>query len=264
MHTVTEIEAVGTLSFHAALMQAETQARSTLDVALHERLSCAVALVKAGAVFQANDHTWTVASASTPGKEYSPNGTCSCADMYYNKPRWCKHQLAMFLSQRVLTLMQQPPAPVVPEMVEPWPANDGDAPTSTNAPLPPAAADGQAPQGALPEAPPVGLDPRHLTYLHGKPFVRFAGLLALAHERGLVSLKARFISVTADLALAEAEAIFASGLTVCEGADSTPQSVPAHIKPHFPRMALTRAKARALRDALNVSLVALEELEGGA
>ena len=170
----------------------------------------------------------------------------------------------MFLSQRVLTLMQQPPAPAGPAMVEPWPDTAGEAPTRPNDPLAAAAADSQTPQGALPEAPPVGLDPRHLTSLHGKMFVRYTGLLALAHERGLVSLKARFISVTADLALAEAEAIFASGLTVCEGADSTPQNVPAHIKPHFPRMALTRAKARALRDALNVSLVALEELEGGA
>ena len=42
------------------------------------------------------------------------------SDMHYNQPRWCKHQLAMFLSQRVLSLMHQPPAPVIPP--EPAPA----------------------------------------------------------------------------------------------------------------------------------------------
>jgi hypothetical protein len=82
----------------------------------------------------------------------------------------------------------------------------------------------------------------------------------MAHTKGLVSLKARFISVTPELALAEAEAVFADGQTYSECADSTPGNVPAHIRPHFPRMSLARAKARALRDALNVSTVAIEEL----
>jgi hypothetical protein len=107
---------------------------------------------------------------------------------------------------------------------------------------------------------PAGIDRRFLTYLHSKPFVKYAGLLALAHERGLVSLKVRFISVTPDLALAEAEATFADGTTYVDAADSTPQNVPQHIRPHFPRLALTRAKARALRDALNINLCSFEEL----
>src|SRR2546426_7314253 len=102
----------------------------------------------------------------------------------------------------------------------------------------------------------------HIVFLHGKPFCQYAGLLALAHERGLVSLKAHSISVTAELALAEAEASFADGKTFSECADATPQNVPQHIRPHFPRMALTRAKARALRDALNIGIAALEELDG--
>ena len=46
---------MSTLTFHQALMQAEAQARSTLDVALHERLSAATALVKNGHVFQGSD-----------------------------------------------------------------------------------------------------------------------------------------------------------------------------------------------------------------
>ena len=56
-------------------------------------------------------------------------------------------------------------------------------------------------------------------------------------------------------------ATFADGRTFEESADATPGNVNAKIRPHFPRMALTRSKARALRDALNINLVAVEELE---
>jgi hypothetical protein len=100
----------------------------------------------------------------------------------------------------------------------------------------------------------------HIVHLHGKPFVQYAGLLALAHERGLVSLKAHFISVTPELALAEAEAAFADGKTYGECADATPANVGPKVKAHYARMAPTRAKARCLRDALNVGICTLEEV----
>ena len=157
MKTVPELEAVGTLTFHQALIQAEAQARSTLDFSLHERLSCAVSLVKDGRVFQTSDGTWQVDSSSTQGLTYSVNGTCNCDDHHFNKPRWCKHQLAMLLSQRVLTLMHQPStAPVVPEMIEPWADNDLEPPPPPVEPAP-AQKPGQRAQvsghPALPEAP---------------------------------------------------------------------------------------------------------------
>jgi hypothetical protein len=129
---------MSTLTFHQALLQAETQARSTLAPGLHERLSAAVALVSEGRVFQATDGTWQVDSSSTEGLTYSVNGSCSCEDHHYNKPAYCKHQLAMFLSRRALQVMQAPPAHVV-SPAEPAPdAVSGDA--HTPAPLPEAPA----------------------------------------------------------------------------------------------------------------------------
>jgi hypothetical protein len=83
----------------------------------------------------------------------------------------------------------------------------------------------------------------------------------MAHEQGLIELKAEFISVTDTLALAAAYAVFKDGRKFWDAADATPTNVRAQVKAHFARMALTRAKARALRDALNISMVSLEELE---
>jgi hypothetical protein len=103
--------------------------------------------------------------------------------------------------------------------------------------------------------------PQFVVELHGKQFVTFGGLLAMAHEKGLVSLKADFITVTPELALAHAVATFADGRSFEESGDATPGNVNARVKVHYPRMALTRAKARALRDALNISMVCAEELE---
>ena len=149
MTTVTEKAAAGTLTFHQALMQAEAQARSTLTPELHERLSAAVALVTDGHVFQTSAGEWQVDSTSRAGLTYTVNGVCSCDDHHFNTPPkgLCKHRLAMFLSQRVLTLMQPPPAPVV----EPEPATRGVCSRYTPpAPLAPSAAAAPAPLGEAP------------------------------------------------------------------------------------------------------------------
>jgi hypothetical protein len=100
-----------------------------------------------------------------------------------------------------------------------------------------------------------------VTTIHGKEFVQFAGLLAMAHAQGLTSLTAELVTVTHELALARATATFADGRTFTEAADATPDNVNAGVRKHFARCALTRAKARCLRDALNISTCAVEELD---
>jgi hypothetical protein len=93
--------------------------------------------------------------------------------------------------------------------------------------------------------------------------VKFAGLLQMAHERGLVSLMADWTSNDSALSLAHAIARFSDGRVFEESGDATPENTNRKVAPHFRRVALTRAKARVLRDALGVDLVAVEELADG-
>ena len=91
--------------------------------------------------------------------------------------------------------------------------------------------------------------------------MQFAGLLALAHAQGLTSLKAELTNITPELAVARATAVFADGRTFEEAGDATPDNINTQVRKHFARCALTRAKSRAIRDALNIGMVALEELD---
>ena len=136
-------------TFTQALTQAETQARTTLDSALHERLSCALALVTDGRVFQCTDGTWQVESASREGLIYGVNGTCTCDDVRFNHPPQglCKHRLAVYLARRASQLLAQPPTPILPEV--PQTAQEPTAPPTTTGDT---SAVPEAPQG-LGEAP---------------------------------------------------------------------------------------------------------------
>lgn len=61
----------------------------------------------------------------------------------------------------------------------------------------------------------------------------------------------------ADQSTGEVRAATFSGI-----GDASPQNVSRNIVPHLIRMSETRAKARALRDAVNVGATSLEELSG--
>ena len=97
----------------------------------------------------------------------------------------------------------------------------------------------------------------------GKRFVLYAGLLEEAHERGLRSIETELLQVPSgdngEVAIARAVVRTEGGKFTGIG-DASPGNVGRAIVPHVIRMAETRAKARALRDAINVGATALEEL----
>jgi hypothetical protein len=101
----------------------------------------------------------------------------------------------------------------------------------------------------------------------GKQYVLFAGLLDEAHNRGLRGIDTELIQVPDDsngnVAIVKATAEMDDGRRFSGIGDASPENVSRNIVPHLIRMAETRAKARALRDAVNVGATALEELSDG-
>jgi hypothetical protein len=209
------------LAWTDAVQRVSEMAHAKMPVAMHGAIERATALVLDGRVWLEEDGHALVRNSE--GVWMPVNGSCPCPASTHHPEQPCKHRLAVGIYKRAAQLMHEPLTATVEE----------DAPA---------------------------LNPEHVVTIQGRHFVKYAGLLALAQARGLVRLEARFISVTAEMALAEATATFADGRVFSEAADATPGNVGKQVAPHFARMALTRSKARCLRDALGVDLCAVEEL----
>jgi hypothetical protein len=106
----------------------------------------------------------------------------------------------------------------------------------------------------------------------GKQYVLFAGLLDEAHNRGLKGIDTELVQVPTEengrVAVVKARVEMEDpdggpSRTFSGIGDASPDNVGRNIVPHIIRMAETRAKARALRDAVNVGATALEELSDG-
>ena len=104
----------------------------------------------------------------------------------------------------------------------------------------------------------------------GKSFVLYAGLLDLAHTNGLRSIATELVQIPHEennrVAIVLATAIFETeGVirTFSGIGDAAPNNVAPAMQTCLIRMAETRAKARALRDAVNVGSTSLEELGEG-
>jgi translation initiation factor 6 (eIF-6) len=98
-----------------------------------------------------------------------------------------------------------------------------------------------------------------------KEVVTYQGLLSKAHDEGLKRVTTSLLQIPApdNAETAIAKAVVETEKGIFEGiGDANAGNVNSFIVPHLIRMAETRAKARALRDAVNVGVVSFEELVG--
>lgn len=108
------------------------------------------------------------------------------------------------------------------------------------------------------------VDDSFIEVLQGKEFVLYPGLLDLAHRMGFESMKTEIVQLptteNGQYAVVRATAVV-DGRTFQGIGDASPASVTMKtMTPHLLRLAETRAKARALRDACNIGATAKEEL----
>lgn len=107
------------------------------------------------------------------------------------------------------------------------------------------------------------VDKQFISERQGKTVVAYAGLLDAAHRSGLKRISTKLLQApTAEngqtcICWAEAEMEYGTFTGI---GDASPTNVGKMIAMHAIRMSETRAKARALRDALNINGTAREEL----
>ncbi len=105
----------------------------------------------------------------------------------------------------------------------------------------------------------------YIVNLKGKNFITFAGLLAMAHENGLISLVSTPVYEDHEKGAYIFRAV-AKGIknerevTFEDEGDAFPYNVGSMIKPHIRRMASTRAMARVLRLYNGVGMCSVEEI----
>jgi hypothetical protein len=274
----------GTTTYNAPAMDEGQRIRCALSQALEaarkrfphssDRIERAYELLTDGKVVLHQDRTATVTS-SDGTRTYHVNGTCECPDASRAPEGYCKHRLGTVILKKALVLARELAQATAPVTVTPTPlATEDDAPVlpvlepvTTRVQLP-TCPEFQAAPAPVVEAevvpykvPTATVPAQFVATIKGKPFVQFAGLLSVAHQQGLLSLTERVTHVTDTYVLAEARAEFEDGRVFVGVGDSSPENVGKEVKPHWRRLAGTRAMARALRQALNISMCSLEELD---
>lgn len=110
------------------------------------------------------------------------------------------------------------------------------------------------------------LDPKYLVTIDGQTFVRYAGLISLAHAaKRLQSLEVEIVQMPTNensmTAICRAHARTALGDSFVDVADANPTNCTIKVAKALVRMASTRAKARALRDLTAVGDTCFEEID---
>jgi hypothetical protein len=114
----------------------------------------------------------------------------------------------------------------------------------------------------------MAIDEKYIINRQGKDFVLYKGLIHEAHEKGIQGIETTLIKLAVDkegepiYAVARATVTDADGNKWSGIGDANRTNVSRNIAPHLIRMAETRAKARALRDCLDIEHVAFDEING--
>ncbi len=106
---------------------------------------------------------------------------------------------------------------------------------------------------------------KHIVSIDGKPYVLYAGLLQLAKQEGVTRMHVQIEQIpmaqNGYMAIVRATVVTKKGASYSDIADASPESVgDSRLIPHLLRVASTRAKARALKDAFAVDMTSMEEL----
>ena len=114
------------------------------------------------------------------------------------------------------------------------------------------------------EKPMPRLDERWITKIEGREFVKYPGLLDLAHQKGISSIEVEIVQMptkeNGNFAVCRATVMSKVGETYSDIGDANPANCSSKVAKHLLRMASTRSIARALRSYTNVGMTALEEL----
>jgi hypothetical protein len=108
------------------------------------------------------------------------------------------------------------------------------------------------------------LDERFITEIEGREFVKFAGLLDLGHQKGILKIEVEPLQFpnkdNGNFAICKAVVLSRSGETYSDIGDANPLNTTSKVSKHLLRMASTRAIGRALRSFTNIGNTMLEEL----
>jgi hypothetical protein len=196
-------------AYRAAVQEVATKAKAALPDS-GGRVDAAVQIVLVGDVELQPDGSAHIRSQSHGAASYIVvNGICGCRDFLKAPQGQCKHRLARGIASRAYALASamleaQAAASAQPQEDQPTPA-----------PV----------EQATPELThDMQLLAPYVVHIHGKPFVQYAGLLQLAHARGLQELSAIItLHIDGILAIATAVAVFADGKRFTESGGSVPQ-----------------------------------------
>ena len=108
------------------------------------------------------------------------------------------------------------------------------------------------------------LDERFIIEIEGNEFVKYSGLLDLAHQAGILKIEVDPIQLptkeNGNFAICKATVVSKTGETYIDVGDANPENCTKRVVKHLLRMASTRSIARALRSFTNIGMTCLEEL----